>query len=72
MERGLGEAAVFLIRLYQKALSPLFPPSCRYSPSCSEYAKLSIEKYGFFRGTVKAVKRILRCHPWGGSGFDPP
>ncbi len=59
------------IRFYQIAISPLLGPSCRYTPTCSEYARQAIIKHGPFKGLWLAVKRILRCHPWGGSGYDP-
>ena len=56
---------------YQKTLSPFFPSSCRFTPTCSEYSKQSILKYGLFKGSYLGVKRILKCHPWGESGYDP-
>lgn len=62
---------VALLRFYQKALSPYFPPACRYIPTCSEYAIQAIQKYGLLRGGWLALKRVLRCHPWGGYGYDP-
>ncbi len=64
--------AILLVRAYQRFISPLFPPSCRYIPSCSEYAVEALNKYGFFKGLVLAAYRILRCNPWGGHGYDPP
>ena len=60
-----------IIRVYQKYLSPLLGPSCRFHPTCSEYTFQAIETYGVFRGGFLAIKRILKCNPWGGSGFDP-
>ena len=63
--------ALFLIRFYQKAVSPHFPPSCRYYPTCSAYALEAVQKYGFVRGSALAVKRILRCHPFHSGGYDP-
>ena len=63
--------ALIMIRFYQKAVSPWFLPACRYYPSCSSYAFEAIEKYGFFRGSLLAVKRILRCHPFHAGGYDP-
>ena len=60
-----------LIRLYQKFISPLLRPSCRFQPTCSEYAFQAVERYGALRGALLAVKRILRCNPWGSSGADP-
>ena len=62
---------LLLIRFYQKCISPLTPPSCRFTPTCSQYAKEALEKYGIFKGGWLGIKRILRCHPWGGSGYDP-
>jgi hypothetical protein len=59
------------IRLYQKLISPLFPPSCRFTPTCSEYAIQAVNKYGIFKGTVKAAYRILRCNPFNKGGYDP-
>ena len=59
------------IRLYQVAISPYTPPSCRFIPSCSEYARQAIAKHGPLKGLGLALWRILRCHPWGGSGYDP-
>lgn len=59
------------IRAYQAAISPLLPASCRFSPSCSEYARHAIERHGAAKGSWLAVKRIGRCHPFGGSGYDP-
>jgi len=62
---------VKLIRLYQKFISPMFPPSCRFYPTCSEYAAQSISKHGALKGGVKAIWRILRCNPFNKGGFDP-
>jgi len=62
---------VAVIRVYQRTISPLLPPACRFTPSCSEYAAQAIERYGAARGSVMAVKRLLRCHPWHPGGFDP-
>lgn len=60
-----------LIHFYQKYLSPLSPPSCRYVPSCSHYAIEAIEIHGPIKGGYLAIKRILKCNPWGGLGYDP-
>src|SRR5260370_40307345 len=60
-----------LLRGYKWALSPMLPPSCRYVPTCSEYAAEAIERYGAFRGTAMAIWRVLRCHPFVRGGFDP-
>ena len=59
------------IKLYQNYLSPLLGPSCRFHPTCSEYALQAIENFGVIRGGFLAIKRILKCNPWGGNGFDP-
>ena len=62
---------IVLIRFYQVCISPLKPPACRFTPTCSAYALEALRKHGLFKGTYLAVRRILRCHPWGGSGYDP-
>ncbi|MGE5430053.1 MAG: membrane protein insertion efficiency factor YidD [Syntrophomonadaceae bacterium] len=62
---------VFLIRIYQKLISPLFPPSCRFYPSCSEYSRQAFLKYGVLKGGIKSVWRILRCNPFNKGGYDP-
>lgn len=63
---------VLLIKVYRYSISPMLGPGkCRYQPSCSKYAIEALEKYGLFKGGWLAVKRILSCHPWGGSGYDP-
>ena len=59
------------IDLYQTFLSPILGPSCRFSPTCSEYTKTAINRFGVMRGSLIAIKRIFTCHPWGGSGYDP-
>ncbi|MDA0193768.1 MAG: membrane protein insertion efficiency factor YidD [Bacteroidetes bacterium] len=63
--------AVLPILFYQYSISPLFPPSCRFSPTCSEYVKGAIFKHGIFKGFWLGLKRFSKCHPWGGSGYDP-
>ena len=60
-----------IIRFYQIAISPYLPPTCRYQPTCSHYAMEALNKHGLFKGGFLAAKRILSCHPWGGSGYDP-
>lgn len=62
---------IFMIRVYQVALSPFVGKSCRYTPTCSNYGIEAIRKYGFFKGGWLTFKRILSCNPWGGSGYDP-
>lgn len=60
-----------IIKFYQVAISPLKPPSCRFVPTCSQYSAQAISKYGALKGGYLAIRRILKCHPWGGSGYDP-
>ncbi len=64
-------AALALIRLYQKAISPLFPGCCRFRPTCSEYAYEAVIRHGLIKGTALSVYRLLRCHPLCRGGFDP-
>ena len=59
------------IRFYQRNISPLLPPACRFTPTCSQYAVEALQKHGPIKGLYLAIRRILRCHPWGGSGYDP-
>jgi putative membrane protein insertion efficiency factor len=63
--------AVWIIRIYQKLISPLFPATCRFSPTCSAYAIQAIEQFGFLRGSYLAIRRILRCNPFCNGGIDP-
>lgn len=67
----LTKLLILPIRFYQRFISPLTPPSCRFTPTCSQYAVEALRKYGALKGLWLAVKRLLRCHPWGGSGYDP-
>lgn len=60
-----------VIGFYRRAISPLLPPSCRFTPTCSEYAQEAVLKHGAARGAWLAVRRLGRCHPFGGSGYDP-
>jgi uncharacterized protein len=62
---------ILLIKIYQLLISPLFPSSCRYNPTCSHYTLEALKKYGLLKGGWLGIKRIARCHPWGGSGYDP-
>ncbi len=62
---------IFLIKVYQLFVSPFFSPTCRFVPTCSTYFILSLKKYGAYKGTIKGIKRILRCHPWNEGGHDP-
>jgi len=67
----MKKIALVIIRFYQNALSPHFPPVCRYYPSCSSYAYEAVNKYGVLRGCFLAVRRIVRCHPLHPGGYDP-
>lgn len=69
--RLLAKPFVWLVRLYQLAISPLLPPSCRFHPSCSSYAIEALERHGLLKGGWLAVRRIARCHPWHPGGHDP-
>lgn len=71
ISRGLQWLMLALIAFYRTCISPLTPPACRFTPTCSQYAQQAIRKYGPFRGGWLALRRILRCHPWGGGGYDP-
>ena len=71
IRRFLTALLLLPIYLYQRAISPLTPPSCRFTPTCSEYAVQALRKHGPLKGLYLAVRRLLRCHPWGGSGYDP-
>ena len=62
---------IAIIRLYRALISPLFPPSCRFQPTCSQYAIEAVEKFGVLTGTWLAIKRVLRCHPFHPGGYDP-
>ena len=67
-----AQLLIGVVRAYQLVISPHLAPSCRYVPTCSEYAIQAIRQFGVVKGVVLAVNRIARCHPWGGSGYDPP
>ena len=71
LSQFIAKLLVLPIRFYQYATSPLLGPSCRFTPTCSEYAKQAILKHGPIKGLGLAIWRILRCNPWGGSGYDP-
>ena len=62
---------VLLIKFYQLCISPFTPPSCRFTPTCSQYALEAFRKHGPVKGLYLSARRILRCHPWGGQGYDP-
>ena len=71
MKKSISYIMIALIKTYKLLISPLFPSVCRFTPSCSEYSKQSILKHGPLKGLVLTIKRIIRCHPWGGGGEDP-
>lgn len=71
LSKGLAQLLILPIRFYQCCISPLTPPSCRFTPTCSQYAVEALRKHGPFKGLWLTVRRLLRCHPWGGSGYDP-
>jgi uncharacterized protein len=62
---------IALIKIYQWVISPLLGPKCRFTPTCSQYGLEAFKKYGLFKGFWLTLKRVLRCHPWGGHGYDP-
>lgn len=67
----VGFPIVLLVRIYQYIISPIFPQSCRYTPTCSSYMIEAVNVWGPFKGTYLGLKRIASCHPWGGHGHDP-
>ena len=67
----MKRALLALIRFYQRQISPLFPPCCRFTPTCSQYAYEAISKYGPFKGLYLSIRRILKCHPFHEGGYDP-
>ncbi len=71
IEKAVRFLAVSPIKVYQYLVSPLFPPSCRYVPTCSQYAVEAIMKYGILKGVYLGVRRLLRCHPFHPGGYDP-
>lgn len=71
VRKGVSALLILPIRFYQLSISPMLPQSCRFTPTCSQYAIEALRKHGPVKGLYLAVRRILRCHPWGGSGYDP-
>ena len=69
--KKLAYPLILIIKFYQLAISPYFPARCRYNPTCSHYSIEALKKHGLFFGSYLMVKRILSCHPWGKSGYDP-
>jgi len=68
----VGALLILPVKGYQRLIRPLLPPLCRFEPSCSNYFILAVRKHGPVVGPLKGAWRICRCHPWGGSGYDPP
>ena len=71
MKNPIKALFILLIRVYQRLISPLLPPSCRFTPSCSHYGIEALQKHGLIRGSYLTINRILRCHPWSKGGHDP-
>ncbi len=67
----MKQIAILILRSYKYAISPLLPPSCRFTPTCSEYATEAISRYGFWKGSALGLKRLSRCHPFSEGGYDP-
>jgi uncharacterized protein len=71
IKKWLAYPFIWLVKFYQKGISPLTPATCRYSPTCSQYTLEALKRHGVFKGGWLGIKRILSCNPWGGSGYDP-
>ena len=71
MKNPIKALFILLIRVYQRLISPLLPPSCRFTPSCSHYGIEALQKHGLIHGSYLTINRILRCHPWSKGGHDP-
>ncbi|MDG1967771.1 MAG: membrane protein insertion efficiency factor YidD [Flavobacteriaceae bacterium] len=71
MKRIIIYPFLILIKFYQSFISPLLPSTCRYTPTCSEYSKQCLTKHGLLKGSLMSIRRILKCNPWGGNGYDP-
>lgn len=71
MRKILTYILLLPIRFYRGYISPMLPPACRFTPTCSQYAMEALQKHGPLKGLYLAIRRILRCHPWGGHGYDP-
>ena len=71
MKNPIKSLFILLIQAYQWLISPLLPPSCRFTPSCSHYGIEALQKHGLIRGIYLTISRILRCHPWSKGGYDP-
>ncbi len=71
IKKGLIIILIIPVKIYQLSISPLLPNSCRYTPTCSSYAIEALKKHGPIKGLILTIKRLSRCHPWGGHGYDP-
>ena len=71
LKKALAIPFIVLVRLYQICISPLKPATCRFTPTCSAYAIEALSKHGPIKGLYLTIRRLMRCHPWGGSGYDP-
>lgn len=71
LSKAIAFIPIVVVKFYQIVISPFFPSSCRFTPTCSAYSIEALKKYGFVKGLWLTIKRLLRCHPWGGHGFDP-
>ena len=71
VNNAFKRALICLLKVYQYFISPALPPACRFYPSCSQYARLAVEKHGPFKGVWLAARRLLKCHPFHPGGFDP-
>lgn len=71
LDRLAAQVLELPVLFYRRCISPMLPPSCRFTPTCSQYALEALRRHGAIKGLWLTVKRILRCHPWGGSGYDP-
>jgi hypothetical protein len=69
--KGFGWILILLVRFYQKAISPYLGSNCRYTPTCSHFFIEAVKKHGPLRGSYLGIRRLLKCHPWGGHGYDP-
>ena len=71
VSRLLAAGMALPVKFYRGAISPYTPPTCRFTPTCSQYALEALRRHGAFKGSWLTARRLLRCHPWGGSGYDP-
>lgn len=69
--KGFGWILILLVRFYQKAISPYLGSNCRYTPTCSHFFIEAVRKHGPVKGSYLGIRRLLKCHPWGGHGYDP-